>query len=633
MKLPRAQVSWLVPAFCALWLAASLAPERPRGGFDLAEVGRLGVLHEGRVKPLDTVARSALLMLRGKQTFHDGTRRESALEWLLDVMARPARADAQAVFVVDDPDVLGMLDLEPQGRYYSYAQLRPGEGLVAAQAERVEPVEPGRRSRFQSAVLALDQRLRLYRGLQNTLLPAGTEDFPRELAAWSRDLSAARGVMAAHRSGRDLGRRAMEPIARRFGTFQLLEQSAVFRPLPPEPGEGAGAWKSFGEALLGSFETGRLPEGVPAYAELLQAWRARDAGAFAGALKVLPRASSEASLGAGREAAFNRWEPFYKGMVLYVLALLLACASWLLWHEELRRAAWWTLLLALGVHTAGLLFRVLIQGRPPVTNLYSSAVFVGWGAAAAGAVLERLHRRGAAAAVSAAIGFVTLLVAHHLAAGGDTMEAMRAVLDSNFWLATHVVTITIGYSGNYLAGLLAHVFILRGLLDRSFGDEDARALARMTYGTICFSLFFTFLGTVLGGIWADQSWGRFWGWDPKENGALLLVLWGAFILHARSAGTVRARTLGTLSIPQSAARAEYGLRARGMMVCAVLGVVLTSFSWFGVNMLGVGLHSYGFMERAFLWLAGFSALEFAVAAAGLLPSGSWRSRSAFHQEA
>ena len=107
----------------------------------------------------------------------------------------------------------------------------------------------------------------------------------------------------------------------------------------------------------------------------------------------------------------------------------------------------------------------------------------------------------------------------------------------------------------------------------------------MVYGIVCFATLFSFVGTVLGGIWADQSWGRFWGWDPKENGALLIVLWNAIILHARWGGLVR---------------------ERGLMNLAIFGNIVTAFSWFGVNMLGIGLHSYGFMDAAFKWLMLFN---------------------------
>ena len=126
----------------------------------------------------------------------------------------------------------------------------------------------------------------------------------------------------------------------------------------------------------------------------------------------------------------------------------------------------------------------------------------------------------------------------------------------------------------------------------------------MVYAILCFAMLFSFVGTVLGGIWADQSWGRFWGWDPKENGAVLIVIWNALVIHARWAGLAK---------------------ERGLMVLVVFGNVVTSWSWFGTNMLGVGLHSYGFMESALFWLLMFVASQLAIIAVGNLPLRSWRS--------
>ena len=129
-------------------------------------------------------------------------------------------------------------------------------------------------------------------------------------------------------------------------------------------------------------------------------------------------------------------------------------------------------------------------------------------------------------------------------------------------------------------------------------------MAKMVYAIVCFATLFSFVGTVLGGIWADQSWGRFWGWDPKENGALMIVIWNVLILHARWGGLVR---------------------ERGLMNLAVFGNIVTSFSWFGVNMLGIGLHSYGFMDAAFRWLMAFDASQVLLIALGLLPTRLWMS--------
>ena len=126
----------------------------------------------------------------------------------------------------------------------------------------------------------------------------------------------------------------------------------------------------------------------------------------------------------------------------------------------------------------------------------------------------------------------------------------------------------------------------------------------MIYGIVCFATLFSFVGTVLGGIWADQSWGRFWGWDPKENGALIIVLWNALILHLRWGG--RSANAAWPTAPSSATSSP-------------------RWSWFGVNMLGIGLHSYGFTEAAFKWLVLFVVSQLLFIALGALPLKLWKS--------
>ena len=311
-------------------------------------------------------------------------------------------------------------------------------------------------------------------------------------------------------------------------------------------------------------------------------------------------------------------------MLIYLFAFILGCLSWFNGSEALRRSSHYLVVLAWGIHTFGLIFRMVLEGRPPVTNLYSSAIFIGWGAVVLGLVLERIYRDGLGCVTAAAMGFITQIIAHNLALGGDTMEMMRAVLDTNFWLATHVTVVTLGYASTYLAGFLAVLYVILGVFtprltqrltpgvapkvavtgSAAKTENTGKVLARMVYAIVCFATLFSFVGTVLGGIWADQSWGRFWGWDPKENGALIIVIWNAMILHARWGGFVR---------------------ERGLINLAIFGNVVTSWSWFGVNMLGVGLHSYGFIDKAAMWLWLFVASQVALIGLGLLPPRYWRS--------
>ncbi len=583
MKLSRI-FAWL-PGCLAL--AAVLLAAVPAGrtrGFDMEAFGRLPVLEGGRVKPLDSVARNALLMIRSKQSLPFQGRTLGPDEWILDVLFRPQVADTQPVFVINDPDVLGLIGLrQTANRYFPFDTLLPHLQDLENQARAANALEAVQRSRFQNAVVNLYQRLLLYNQLENTVQLADSPSLYQEVQALGSPQAAER--------------------------YRSLAEVARFRPLPPLPGQSPDAWMNTGEALAAATGT-QVHPGLAALAWAGAAYAAGDQVAFNRAVAELhgltAQVRPQALRHANGELLFNRVQPFYLGMVIYVLALLVVFGSWL-WRPDLLQPAAFSLLAAgAAVHTGGLASRILLQGRPPVTNLYSSAVFVGWAAVILGLILERIYRKGFGTAVAAAAGFGSLIIAHHLAMEGDTMEMMRAVLDSNFWLGTHVVSITIGYSGTFLAGILAIAYTLRKHLAPSPDPDTTAALVDMTYGIICFALLFSFVGTVLGGIWADQSWGRFWGWDPKENGALLIVLWNAIILHSRWGGYI----------------AE-----RGIMAMAIFGNIITSLSWFGVNMLGIGLHSYGFMDQAFWALSVFVATQAALILLCLAPRRFWSPRT------
>src|SRR5207244_3535556 len=169
------------------------------------------------------------------------------------------------------------------------------------------------------------------------------------------------------------------------------------------------------------------------------------------------------------EFYYNDVKAFLHATIIYLFAFVLAGGALLSYalspnlSETLRRSSFYLVILAGAVHTFGLVFRMVLEGRPPVTNLYSSAIFIGWGAMVLGIALEKIYRISIGNAVASVAGFVTLLIAHNLALGGDTMEMLRAVLDTNFWLATHVVVVTLGYASTFVAGLLAILYIFLGL--------------------------------------------------------------------------------------------------------------------------------------------------------------------------
>jgi ABC-type transport system involved in cytochrome c biogenesis permease subunit len=609
---------WILTGAFACWFLSTLIPKQ-ESPWALREFGKLPVVANGRFQPIDSLARNSLLQLREKQSIYLKAEHRylSATEWLMEVMMNPDQADDRRAFRIDHPEVKSLLKLpdndpaqpEEDGKHYSWNQIKPGLSNIVAQAKRINDIDAAHRTPFERAVMKLYSQTSLYMRLENTLHPQDSRDFKTELADY---LSVAQPGLAAF-NAKQAGQKFDEEVFNKFaGYITRFNLMLRFDPpllIPPHhPGVSGDNWMRTGEALIEVVHGHPLHYAVQAYATMASAVVQKNVESFNQAVKDYRQALAGDFAPELRKARweyfFNQMEPFYKALILYVVAFLLACFSWFNMSEWMRRSAAYLIVLAFVIHTAGLVFRMVLEGRPPVTNLYSSAIFIGWGAVVLGMVLERFYKDGIGSVVASMVGFLTLIIAHNLALGGDTMEMMQAVLDTNFWLATHVVVVTLGYASTFVAGFLAIVYLARGLFTRTLSERTGKGLARMVYGIICFATLFSFVGTVLGGIWADQSWGRFWGWDPKENGALIIVLWNALILHARWGGMIR---------------------ERGLINMAVVGNIVTSWSWFGVNMLGIGLHSYGFMDSAFKWLMLFVSSQLVLLGLGLLPRKYWLS--------
>ncbi len=249
---------------------------------------------------------------------------------------------------------------------------------------------------------------------------------------------------------------------------------------------------------------------------------------------------------------------------------------------------------ALCGHSLTILARIYILDRPPVGTLYESVLFVSLICAAIGATIayqryrQNKHTTKDASPVIAGniSAFALLTIAPAIAPESDNLEVLSAVLNTNFWLTTHVLCITIGYAACILSATLAHI----ALIKKAIAPQTPfwRKAQKTIYKASIAALFFTTIGTILGGIWADQSWGRFWGWDPKENGALLIALWLIWIHHGRASGHIK--SVGFTSL------------------IACLNIIV-AIAWFGVNLLNVGLHSYGFTSGMISGLAAFCVTE------------------------
>mgnify|MGYP001471772265 FL=1 len=604
----------IVYGIATLVIMGGLRSSKVDSDFDLAAFAELPVQVGGRIKPLDSVARNTLLILSARQkVVTDEGLTLSPIQWFIDLTMRPEVADTYPIFKIEFPDDLGLVGLAEQGqRYYSFNELLPFSEELRRLHGEINPA-PELRSPYEKQIADINNGLLRYHQVMHSLHPVGgPERLDRLVDEYQSYLATIQPGMAELRK-QQAGEEFDAALLKRFITFAddylKLSTTAYLRVVPPPPPvDLLEDWKNIGLELLDVMKDDPLSPYVTTYASLTMAYRSGDAEQFNREVSELrERFIADFPNDISRvhyERIFNGLQPFYISMQLYVLIFLAVCISWLRWPRELAKAAFWVLVLAFLIHTFGLLSRMYIQGRPPVTNLYSSAVFVGWGAVLLGIFIEKFFKNGIGAAMASLVGFCTLIIAHHLAMTGDTLEMMRAVLDSNFWLATHVVIITFGYSAIFLAGALAILFVLLGVFSSRFNKDTARSLSAMVYGIICFGTLFSLVGTILGGIWADQSWGRFWGWDPKENGALMIVIMGAIYLHARWGGICK---------------------DRGLMALAIWGNIITAWSWFGTNMLPVGLHSYGRMDSAYAWLIGFVILQLVLTATALLPWRFWRS--------
>jgi ABC-type transport system involved in cytochrome c biogenesis permease subunit len=608
------------------------------------------------------------------------TAKRPASWWMLDTLSRPEVASRHRVFRIVDDELLAMLQLEKRpGFAYSLAEINAGMPGIEAVAKETRQLlrdnEAARLTPLQRRVQTLVSELNRVRGYPfvfNTVplpdegplatlvetwgllkhlesqpgaltIPTGAADVDHawqsrvaadaivhardaiktlktdDLGQLKRDLRAelpddsSEIVKAVMEMMNRLGDRRAVSIRNQAHTGsmtginvqEMLETQAIEAVVDDLHVQAGDMLFSDDDAATDK-AIATMRRANLAWGDALDGWRERDASQFKSAVAgyhdfLASEKLPLLNLGTIRYESFlNHFAPQYYTIFLYLTALVLTFLSWVVLREQLWRSAMGVMLLAFVVHSFYLIARMQISGRPPVTNLYSSAVFIGWALVLGTIVFEYFSRLGMVSVIGCIAGASTLTIAHFLGIEqGDTLSVMQAVLDTQFWLATHVVCVTIGYAATFMAGMLGIAYLIAVRFTK-LEPTRLKMMGGVIYGTIGFALLFSFVGTVLGGLWADDSWGRFWGWDPKENGALLIVIWNAIVLHARW---------------------DKMIRDNGTAILAIGGNIVTAWSWFGVNELGAGLHSYGFTEGRLLYLAWFVALNLLLMTAALVPTG------------
>ncbi len=594
----------LVP-WTAVW--NTMRPTSRLTEFDFYAAGKIPTRFGGRVMPLDAYARQTLTAMSNKDSLPLKTapgaikersaskKKLSALQWLLEVAVDEPKLRYLPMFRIDAEEVLTELGLDRRaGKLYSLDEISQQwdrvSQLVAAAADKEvadltfkerKLIELDRRTR-QYTLAAAAFRLPVPPNIPAELFPEGTSEATMQMVAL-RELE-----------------RQMEGLSRMPAPAIIPPTEEVAANAVDDP-----AWSAFGNAFFEmakadlSGDGGETRPGIKSFGEMIQAYATEDTAAFNQAVDSHLEAVAAYPIPGYKPAmtSLERWmkaiKPTTVAWISYLVALVLGLVFFMTGSPRLRQTVWGTLAIAFAIHTIVIVSRIAITGRAPVINIYSSAIFIGWAAALSGLMVERIFKYGMGNLMAAAAGLLTLQVAW-TQAKGDTMPVLEAVLDTQFWLSTHVISVSLGYVATLVAGMLGIGYLVSNWLGKDAGF--LRNVYRACYGAACFGILFSFVGTVLGGLWADDSWGRFWGWDPKENGALLIVIWNALMLHARWDGMVG---------------------ARGFSILAIGGNIVTAWSWFGTNELGIGLHSYGFTEGVTMWLTVFFVSQLAIIALAL----------------
>jgi hypothetical protein len=468
MALRRYLPATLVVIFLIYTATAIRWPGRTDGAFDLAAFGRLPVSINSRVQPIDSVARMGLLQVRGTVTLpvdnvgvatrfvrmiRPATGSLTATEWLLELMTKPDEADARRVFPIRDQKLVSALGLAAGPGYYAFKDLAPRLTELGKHSARVAKIKTAERAPWERELLKLRGGIVIYERLKNSLQPNSllqqaakgkpvSYDFATFLSAYITDLKAGVEAAVAREHGNDKSLdKATEDRMRAFARpFGMVARAGSLAPIPPDAAKsGRDHWQNLGDVLIDSARTGQLPLSVGYYAAMSSAYVHGKPDVFN--QQVAKYRDWLISKGLGLEVSrarsefFNtEFQPFVRATAVYSVVFVLLCVSWRRRSAAMYRSAAMLLVLGLALHTAGLLFDMMLEGRLPTTNLYSSIILAGWCVALAAAVAERARRDGIGMLVASLAGLAAVAGAHGLTAGG-TVALFRAVLDLAFLVA------------------------------------------------------------------------------------------------------------------------------------------------------------------------------------------------------
>jgi len=518
----------------------------------------LPILHDGRIKPLDSFSSTLLEQISGKSKINGMDNNQ----WLAKSIFMPEEAILLEIFKIKNAE---NFNLEKR-KLYNFTTVSQ---IINDNQETIDKL-----SLLSDDDLSIEQKnlldLHMNYGVYNQLLRSMTAIIPLKIKDRKNPIS----YFDLTLENQNLPNKYLETkIIRAAGSnniyFKIIPQKNL-----------AQTYATIWQALLTESQLNNdSKEYISLWQNLANSYRENNETLWVKTVQSLYDIN---------QTPITKLEKIYNDLSLVFVAFLLfftglACVATNEFRARIALMRASTLALTLGsiAITADVILRTIISHRPPVGTLYESILFV-CVITAIGSTYFAIKKSDKVSLFIGSISGTILLLTANAFVGLDSFSPLVAVLNTDFWLSTHVIIITAGYAFCILTALYAHIIMWRQ-------DYNKKSAPYKNLNVLMIlSLLFVTVGTVLGGLWADQSWGRFWGWDPKENGAMLIVLWIIWLLHGKI---------------------THDLPIKFYMAGVCFLSIIVALAWFGVNLLSVGLHSYGFISGIATGLGLFCAAE------------------------
>jgi cytochrome c-type biogenesis protein CcsB len=507
---------------------------------DFKTLALIPIQEGGRVKPLDTFARESVRFITGHEAFEE----KGSLDVLFDWLTHPADWNDKNFILIENLDLKSLLSVDKDQKRVAPSFLLKNDGFIA----------------YAKMNYAKQQKKIVLNAMEKESLSV-------------------------------------------FGRLEKFEdiESGRLLTIIPVADDQTKKWVSL-EDLQDSYRLN--PKGIPdaikevliSFAGLLKTYDTHDAAGFStesqNLSQLLSQLAGKEAVDTGKialEVQFNAVKPFQWAWIIQLTAFVLMGLSLLFGSRLLYQPGFVLFATGILVSVYGFTMRCIIAGRPPVSNMYESLIWVTFGMTVFALIFEMIYKNRQFAVAGSALAVIGFVLADNVPTILDpSIQPIEPVLRSNFWLTIHVLTITLSYAAFLLSLGIGH-FGLWTLWKYPKDKERLQKQINLLYRVVQVGIVLLASGTILGGVWASYSWGRFWGWDPKETWALIALLGYVAILHGRLAGW---------------------LKEKGFIIGVVVAFLGVLMAWYGVNfILGAGLHSYGFSKGGLPYVISFVVLE------------------------